>query len=174
MVRTPDFDPTTAASMPRQASMVQPVIVPGVIRRPAVDTLLAESFGGRCLVMAGPGEEGVQEEIVSRMKSSPLAPAPKELPLDVLKGVVKRLALLVTNDTGPRQYASAFSIPSVVLMGPTDPRYTYSPLERSKVLRADVDCGPCHLKSCPEDHRCMTALTPEMVVEAATELLGKD
>jgi heptosyltransferase-2 len=133
--------------------------------------LLAGRFGARALVMAGPGEEEVQKDIVSKMKSSPVAPPPHALPLDVLKGVVKRLYLLVTNDTGPRHYAGAFGVPAVVLMGPTDPRYTHSPDERSVVLREDVDCGPCHLKTCPEDHRCMTAITPAMVVEAARELL---
>jgi heptosyltransferase-2 len=133
---------------------------------------LAERFKARVLVMAGPGEEAVQKDIVSRMTSKPMAPAPGELPLDVLKGVVKRLALLVTNDTGPRHYASAFGVPAVVIMGPTDPRYTQSPDERAVVLREEVDCGPCHLKTCPEDHRCLTAITPAMVVEAAEGLLG--
>jgi heptosyltransferase-2 len=133
---------------------------------------LAADFGARCLILAGPGEDPVQEEIASRMRSAPMTPAPRDLTLDVLKGVVKRITLLVTNDTGPRHFASAFDIPSVVLMGPTDPRYTRSPSERAVVLRQEVDCGPCHLKTCPEDHRCMTSLTVDMVLDAAHRLLG--
>ncbi len=133
---------------------------------------LAERLGARCLVLAGPGEEEVQRTIASSMRSGPLVPPPEAVPLDVLKGVVARLDLLVTNDTGPRHFANAFRVPSVVLMGPTDPRYTHSGDERAVVLRADVDCGPCHLKTCPTDHRCMKALTPGMVVEAAEALLS--
>jgi heptosyltransferase-2 len=133
---------------------------------------LADRFKARCVILAGPGEEEVQRDIAERMKSSPAAPHPADLPLDVLKGVVRKLALLVTNDTGPRHFAHAFDVPAVVLMGPTDPRYTRCEDEKAVVLRAEMDCGPCHLKVCPEDHRCMTALTPGMVVEAAEELLG--
>jgi len=132
---------------------------------------LAERFKARCIVLAGPGEEAVQAEIVDAMGSRPIAPAPSDLPLDVLKGVVRQLNLLVTNDTGPRHFANAFHVPAVVLMGPTDPRYTHNPEEKARVLRVDVPCGPCHLKTCPEDHRCMKAITPEMVVEAAESLL---
>ncbi|MHC5038193.1 MAG: lipopolysaccharide heptosyltransferase II [Planctomycetota bacterium] len=134
---------------------------------------LAERHGARCIILAGPGEEEVQGRIASLMHSSPATPSPGEVPLDVLKGVVKGLDLLVTNDTGPRHFAHAFNVPAVVLMGPTDPRYTQCGLERAKVLRVEVDCGPCHLKVCPTDHRCMTALTADLVVEAAAELLGE-
>jgi heptosyltransferase-2 len=133
---------------------------------------LAERLGARCIVLAGPGERDVQDAIASRMRTRPHCPAPEDLPLPVLKEVVKRLALMVTNDTGPRHLAHAFGVPCVVLMGPTDPRYTEDPGERAAVLRVDVPCGPCHLKTCPSDHRCMTALTAAMAVEAAERLLG--
>lgn len=134
---------------------------------------LSERFGARCLVLAGPGEEAVQAAIAGAMRTRPLAPPASRVGLDVLKGLVKRLALLVTNDTGPRHFAHAFSVPAVVLMGPTDPRYTQCDSERARVLRADVDCGPCHRKTCPTDHRCMTALTAGQVVEAAEALLER-
>jgi heptosyltransferase-2 len=134
--------------------------------------LLAGSLQARCIVLAGPGEREVQQAIAARMRSLPLCPAPADLPLSVLKGVVKRLALMVTNDTGPRHLAHAFGVPCVVLMGPTDPRYTQNEDERASVLRVDVPCGPCHLKTCPTDHRCMTALTAGMVLNAARQLLG--
>jgi heptosyltransferase-2 len=38
-------------------------------------------------------------------------------------------------------------------------------------LRRDLPCSPCQLKTCPIDHRCMTGLRPDRVVEAARELL---
>jgi heptosyltransferase-2 len=60
----------------------------------------------------------------------------------------------------------------VVLMGPTDPRHTAHHLERQRVLREDVPCSPCHHRTCPIDHRCMTRLAPERVLAAAEELLA--
>jgi heptosyltransferase-2 len=68
--------------------------------------------------------------------------------------------------------AVALGVPVVVLMGPTDPRHTLHLLERQRVLREPVECSPCHLKVCPIDHRCMTRLAPERVIEAVAELLA--
>ncbi len=34
-----------------------------------------------------------------------------------------------------------------------------------------VFCGPCQKKTCPLDHRCMTLVTPEMVMQQAISLL---
>jgi heptosyltransferase-2 len=137
----------------------------------AVGDGLSESGGAKIIVLAGPGEEGVQSAIVAKMARPVLAPEPGRVPLDVLKPLVKRLKLLVTNDTGPRHFANAFGIPSVVVMGPTDRRYTSNPRERAVVLQSGIECVPCHLKTCPRDHQCMLEITPEKVIEEALGLL---
>jgi len=79
---------------------------------------------------------------------------------------------VVTNDTGPRHVAVALDRPVVVLMGPTHPTHTALHLERQRVLRHDVACSPCQLKTCPIDHRCLTGLHPERVLAATRELLA--
>jgi heptosyltransferase-2 len=91
----------------------------------------------------------------------------------LLKPLVKRCNLMVTNDTGPRHYAVAFDVPVVVLMGPTDPRYTNANLERTVVLRQELPCSPCHKKVCPRGQECMTGITPSMVLAAARSLLAR-
>jgi heptosyltransferase-2 len=79
----------------------------------------------------------------------------------------------VTNDTGPRHYAVAFDIPAVVIMGPTDPRYTAANLEKTLVLRQELDCSPCHKKTCPRDHECMFMINPEALFMGSEKLLEK-
>ena len=96
---------------------------------------------------------------------------PDRVNLELLKPLIQRCQLLVTNDTGPRHYAVAFDIPVVVIMGPTDPRYTNANLEKTIVLRRETECSPCHLKECTLDHRCMTEITPELVLQAGKQLL---
>ena len=95
------------------------------------------------------------------------------LDLEVLKSVVRRSSLMVTTDTGPRHFAVAFDVPAVVVMGPTDPRYTESNVDRTIVVREEVECAPCHLKVCPIDHRCMTWIETDRVIEAAEDLLRR-
>ena len=104
--------------------------------------------------------------------TAPINTAEEVLPLDQAKLALERAELLITTDTGPRHIAIAVGTPAVVLMGSTDPRYTNSHLGPTIVLRRDVPCGPCHLKICPIDHRCMTGIPPSEVIEAGERLLA--
>jgi len=138
----------------------------------AVADRLAERHGFKVLAHVGPGEEGIGHQVVAASKSGVLVPPPGAIDLKVLKGVVKRSALVIANDTGPRHYAVAFRIPNVVILGPTSRRYIDVNLEHTELLQADVECGPCQLKVCPRDHECMELITPDDVIEAAERLLG--
>ncbi len=133
---------------------------------------LAERQRMRTLILCGPGEEPLARSIAAAAGSAAIDTSAAPIALELLKPVLQRARLLVTTDTGPRHVATAVGTPCVVVMGPTDPRHTASNLERTRVLRVDVPCGPCHLKVCPLDHRCMTSLTAEMALRAAAELLA--
>ena len=138
-----------------------------------VGNALAERHGARILVLCGPGEEPIAAAIESRLGARAIGTSKRPLGLGALKAVMRRVDLLVTTDTGPRHFAVAFRKPVVCVMGPTDPIYTACNLERTIVEREDVDCGPCMLKVCPLDHRCMERIGSERVVAAAELLLGK-
>jgi heptosyltransferase-2 len=133
--------------------------------------LLAQRWNCKLLLFIGPGEEPIANAITRLSRVEIINTAPELVDLAVLKPLIQRCRLLVTNDTGPRHYAVAFDVPVVVIMGPTDPRYTDSNLEKTIVLRRKMDCSPCHLKKCPQDHRCMTEITPEAVLHASEKLL---
>ena len=132
---------------------------------------LRERRGLRTLVLCGPGEEELARAISAASGAAAIDTSAQPLALELLKPVLRRARLLVTTDTGPRHIATAFGTPCVVLMGPTDPRHTASNLEATRVVRVDVDCGPCHLKICPLDHRCMTRLSAPDALAAADALL---
>jgi len=131
---------------------------------------ITERYGVRTLLLIGPGEEDLADEIASRMQHRPVYDRSRIFPLDVLKPVIRDLKLLVTTDTGPRHYAVAFGVPVLVVMGPTHPEYTAINLEQTEVVRHDVPCGPCHLKVCPIDHKCMVGIRPEEMMERLGEL----
>ncbi len=133
--------------------------------------LLREVVDCNVVLTCGPGEAGLADEIERFSKKSLINLSKESIPLDILKVLVKRCMLLVTVDSGPRHFAVALKRPVVVLMGPTDPRYTKSEYEIGNVIREDVDCSPCHLKTCPTDHRCMTMISPEKVTQACMDLI---
>jgi heptosyltransferase-2 len=121
----------------------------------------------------GPGEEQLCRHVVELMHHDALVLADPVTTLAEHKALLADAALAVSNDTGPRHMAVALGVPTVTLMGPTDPRHTEYQLDRQRVLREDVECSPCHEKICPIDHRCMTRLAPERIVAAAADLLGR-
>ena len=145
----------------------------------AVGDALAER-GMRPVLLFGPGEEPVARAVVERMKARPAVDAGSALGLAAIKSLVRRLRVLVTTDTGPRHLAVAFGVPAVVIMGPTDPAYTAAHLDRTVVLREEVDCAPyrwpCHEKDCPLEgsrrHQCMERIPASRAVEAALRLLA--
>ncbi len=139
----------------------------------AVADALAERHRARIILFGAPSERPILKAVAEAMTNPPILPGPGDLDLDVLKPLMRRCGLLVTNDTGARHYAVAFEVPLVCIMGSTSPLYTNVNLERQVIVRVDVDCGPCQKKVCTTDHRCMTLITPEMVLEAAEGLLSR-
>lgn len=138
----------------------------------AVADALQQRLGATVLVFCGPGEEPLAHHIAASARLPVITAADVPLSLGGLKAVVRELDLLVTTDTGPRHFGPAFDVPTVVVMGSTDPRFTNTNLGRTLVVRSGVACSPCQLKVCPIDHRCMTRLQPEHVLAAVTRLLS--
>ena len=133
--------------------------------------LLAKRWSCKILLFIGPGENAIGDRISNLSKAPIINTGPDSVDLAVLKPLIKRCQLLITNDTGPRHYAVAFDVPAVVIMGPTDPRYTHANLEKTIVLRQNLGCSPCHLKECSEDHKCMKGISPDAVLRAGEQLL---
>jgi heptosyltransferase-2 len=134
--------------------------------------LCRSHFHAKVILFCGPGEEDISRAIREQAKVDILDARAAGVDLETLKPLVQRCNLFITNDTGPRHYAVAFEVPIVVLMGPTDPRYTNLGLERTIVLRKELDCSPCHKKICPRQQECMRAIQPAEVLAAAERLLN--
>ena len=97
------------------------------------------------------------------------------LSLGLSKACVRRAALLITTDSGPRHFAAAFQTPVITLFGPTHIAWTRTYHPRALHLFHPVPCGPCQRPICPEGHhRCMRELTPDQVLRATLSLLGTE
>lgn len=134
---------------------------------------LAVEAGVAVLVVCGPGERDAARAIVAgagHRRVVSLADEP--LGLGLTKACVRRSALMVTTDSGPRHFAGAFGVPVVSLFGPTHIAWTRTYHPRAIHLQKKVDCGPCQRPTCPlGHHRCMTELDPEAVFAACLRLL---
>ncbi len=136
----------------------------------------AGPYRARVLLASSPAEMPIVDAILNaskqrdRLKALASLNGGKGVSIGALKELVRRSRLMVCNDTGPRHFAAAFGVPLVTLFGPTDTRWAETYASNERIVRVDVPCGPCQLKKCPIDHRCMRELTTEMVLAAVAEL----
>jgi heptosyltransferase II len=139
---------------------------------------LARDFADRrrcgVLVICGPNERETAREIV-RLADRPqvVSLADRPLSLGLTKACVRRLDAFVTTDSGPRHFAAAFDVPVVTLFGPTFIEWTETYYPKGINLQKKVPCGPCQLRACPLDHRCMTEMTVPEVLAATEDLLAR-
>jgi heptosyltransferase-2 len=87
--------------------------------------------------------------------------------ITTLSEAIAMLALadvVVSNDSGLMNIASALNRPIVGIYGPTDYKHTPPFSEVAKVVSLDLDCAPCQQRECPlGHHHCMRNLTADMV-----------
>lgn len=159
---------------------------------------LADQRGSGILVLCGPKEWELARDIaraarrpavhalsdLCRRTDEPRTPADRAegegtvslkpgLSLGLTKACIRRASLLITTDSGPRHFAAAFNRPVVTLFGPTHIAWTETYFADAVHLQKKVDCGPCQLRTCPLDHRCMKLLTADEVLAASVDLLER-
>lgn len=131
---------------------------------------LVES-GAQVALLGSPNERALAQQVCDAM-AAPSRNLAGALDLGALKAAIRRGAAVVCNDAGVRHMAVAFGVPCVVLMGPTRLEKTGMNLEGVSVLETDAACRPCYQRRCPIDHRCMTRLSPEAVLDALRGIPG--
>jgi len=117
-------------------------------------------------------EEDVSREVTSKMRQKPVVLTGKTT-IDQVTSILGLVDLLVTNDTGPAHIAAALGRPTLVIFGPTNPLTTRPFSGQAEILRHPPDCAPCMLRDCPIDHRCMTAISVEEVLEHSSAMLKR-
>ncbi len=125
------------------------------------------------LVLCGPGERMLARQIVVLAgRPGVFSLADQKLSIGLTKACIRRADLLITTDSGPRHFGVAFDRPVITLFGPTYIAWTETYHARSVHIQKKVPCGPCQLRVCPLDHRCMKELLPDEVFAEAEKLVG--
>lgn len=139
----------------------------------AVADAIAEEFSVRILLIGGPNEGWIAEEVAANMHTQ-LHNFAGKTSVRQLMALLSQCRLLITNDSGPMHVAAAFGVPVVAIFGSTD-HTTTSPVSPScRIVRKPTECAPCLKTECPTDHRCMTAVSVTDVLDAARTLLQKN
>jgi heptosyltransferase-2 len=179
-------------------SLPRPALFPGDAERQVVDRLLAgrakplfavapgsvwatKRWPGYPELMAGLlqrgdvvviGTEADRVHVASVLGMSGVIDALGKLSLLGSAELIRRCAVLVTNDSAPQHLASAMNTPTVTIFGPTVPEFGFGPLaERSVTVGLEaLACRPCDRHgpmACPLRHwKCMRDVGVERVLAA--------
>lgn len=131
----------------------------------------------RVLLTSGPSDAAAAERIAAAARArlrehAAAVPAIGEFDLGELRALLGRAAVYIGGDSGPLHIAATTTTPIVALLGPTLPERSM-PWRDPQWFAECVDmgplpCRPCRQRVCaPGDFRCLTAIAPERVREAA-------
>jgi ADP-heptose:LPS heptosyltransferase len=138
----------------------------------------------RIILTSGPSERDAARQIgeQARARLNDVARgtilAIEEFTLAELRSLLARASLFIGGDSGPLHVASTTDVPIVGIYGPTLPARSapWRPptLVTESVDVPDLPCRPCDQRQCkPGDFRCLTWLTPEIVIQAAERALAR-
>jgi heptosyltransferase II len=111
-----------------------------------------------------------------RGAEAPIIDATGRTDLRTLVAVFGMCTAVVSNDSGAMHLAAASGVPVTAIFGPTNEQRT-SPLPHpsaagTAIIAGHAWCRPCELRACPLDHRCMTSVNVETVVDATERTIG--
>ena len=122
---------------------------------------LAHHYNATILLLRGPGEETLTDNIQKAMQSSVITHAPETI--RELGALFSCCDLVVCNDSGPMHLAAALDVPTIAIFGPTD-HVAWHPLsENASIVRRDMPCWPCSAHKCKIGWECTKKLPVDTV-----------
>ena len=118
------------------------------------------------VILFGTAAEAAVSSAIARQLERPPVDLTGKTSISELPGLLSVCQLFVGNDSGAMHVAAAVGLQVVAVFGPTDADGTAPVTPLVSIVQQKPYCSPCFLRRCPTDHRCMKAVTPEMV-EAA-------
>ena len=127
---------------------------------------LSHQYNATILLLNGPEETELVENIQAAMQSRAISHAPETI--RELGALLSCCDLVVCNDSGPMHIAAALNVPMVAIFGPTD-HVAWHPLsENASIVRRDMPCWPCSAHKCKIGWECTKKLPIEPVWNATT------
>lgn len=138
---------------------------------------LRKETGADCYLVGGKSDAAVCRDVAEKIGGRDEGAASwchdlsGQTTLFELAALLEKATLLITNDTGTMHLGAVVKTPVVAIFGPTNWLRTAPIGSNNVLLRGEHDCHKRCRRVCESDHRCMKAVTVEMVMNAAKEKL---
>ena len=122
------------------------------------------------VVLWGPGEEAVANEVVQAASGAAIMAPPTDV-RDLLE-LARMASLMVSGDTGPLHLAAAVGAPTVAIMGPTSPQRNGPWSPDDVVVSRFEACGCQYDRRCHQPAWCLETVSVAEVTAAIQQRLG--
>lgn len=136
---------------------------------------LSEKYGFKVLLVAGPKDIVLAENVAKHMRS-PVINLAGKTSVSQLASVLKRCQLFISGDSGPVHIASSLGAPVISIFGRN--QRGLSPVRwgpvgiKDRILHKEVGCIECLAHNCVKDFACLKAITVDDVLNAADAILA--
>jgi len=134
---------------------------------------LMGKYGFKCLVVAGPKDLGLANNVIKHMQHPAISLAGKTS-VSQLASILKKCQLFISNDSGPVHIASAMGTPVISIFGRSQKGLSpkrWGPVgKKDKILHKQVGCIECLAHNCVKDFACLKAITVDDVLKAADSI----
>lgn len=135
---------------------------------------LAELFKVKIIVVCSSKDEEVGNRVMELMQHNSTSACGKTS-VSELASLLKRCSLFISNDSGPVHIAVAVKTPVIAIFGRNEQGLSptrWRPVGKQDiVLHKEVGCEFCLAHNCRIGFKCLKAITPEEVIEAAKKVL---
>jgi lipopolysaccharide heptosyltransferase I len=136
----------------------------------AVASALSSKYGMSSVVLWGPGEKTLADEVVAH--SNGTAFVSPESSIADLVALLRGATLLVSGDTGPAHIGAAVGTPIVGIYGPTRPSRNGPWGVNDVTVSRDAVCQCHHLRQCRLDRMCLLDIEVDEVMGAVERRLA--
>lgn len=98
------------------------------------------------ILIAGPDESNETQYVYSFLQHTSKAHLLQNESLKNVAAVIRRSDYIINNDSGMGHIASAFSVPSLTIFGPTNHVWVRPFSHKSSIVRLELECSPCYAK----------------------------
>lgn len=135
---------------------------------------LAAKYGFKVLVIAGPKDVTLAQNVSKNMRNLAVNLGGKTS-VTQLASLLKRCALLISNDSGPVHIASAVGTPVISIFGRSQkglgPK-RWGPInKRDRILHKEIGCIECLAHNCEKSFACIKAISIDDVLNMADSIL---
>jgi heptosyltransferase-2 len=133
--------------------------------------LLYSEIGANVVLVGSKDDAEIADTVVRACTTTPLNLTGRTS-IGEAAAILSVVDLLIANDMGLAHLAPAVGTDTLVIFGPTNPDTTAPYSIHAQVIRKEVECSRCMLRDCPIDHRCMTGISVDEVLQAAVHRIG--